>query len=576
MDRFYNFCQEIKNNFENKDKLYLELNEREKEIYDRNYEIGKSIIIHNKNFKKRFKQIFMNFFPEIRKKEEDIMFMVREIINTNTNSKYINKFIQQIVPDNILIEFRLIIIGCPESTDYDVIIIVDDTIDVEIIITENDIRTKMVEVSKVPIDYNKKIDANIIHIKNKRVTKSLKGSIKTIQGIIYYTQELHNKPEYLIDVDKPDTFKIEDRIIPPITFILYNLNIFCGKDFGESIRDGKIKAINSNEKTKIDFLIDNKIFEKIFEIMDEQITNIRYKDYIKALFVKLSTIILINNKLSENTEYYTKRGIANLLDKIYPQTKDVSLYFLFRGKEGQYQKAFFRIICDEYIKFAKEYKDYYDFDWHTLDVDFTKSLQNVPPNVILNFWSNFYDDITYSDEIIIKSTNIDDYDFNLIPEFKNNVKFIDQRSNEWFELRKIYPPNKKYIKNDSQSKIDIKNYISGSIGEQYIMFNVDWNKIFPNYHFISVGMLIHPDNKYSISPDGFLINFDTKDIIPIEIKTIKSNRNIFSQTMMREIKMSIIQLKTVNEIIKCKKGLIVFMFIQQNKQIITEYAMIDL
>ena len=103
--------------------------------------------------------------------------------------------------------------------------------------------------------------------------------------------------EYIIDVKEPDTFKIEDRIIPPITFILYNLNIFCGKSVGDSIRDEKTKAINSNEKTKIDFLIDNKIFDKIFEIMDEQITNIRYKDYIKALFVKLSTIILINKKL---------------------------------------------------------------------------------------------------------------------------------------------------------------------------------------------------------------------------------------------------------------------------------------
>jgi hypothetical protein len=575
MESFYKFYQEIMDNIANKEKFYQELNEREKEVYDKDIEIGKSIIIHNKNFKKRFKQIFKKYFPDIQKKEDDVIYLVRNLIKIDSNSiiHFYYKYIEPKIPINNDINFRLIIIGCPESTDYDVIIIVDETIDVESTIDNDNIRKMMSIISKKPIKIDKKIDANIIHLKNKRVIKSQKGSIKTIQGIIYYTQELHNKPEYLIEIDRPDTFKIEDRIIPPITFILYNLNIFCGKSVGDSIRDEKIKAINSNEKTKIDFLIDNKIFDKIFEIMDEQITNIRYKDYIKALFVKLSTIILINKKLSENTEYYTKRGIANLLDKIYPQTKDFSLYFLFRGKEGVYNKNFIKIIFDEFIKFAQEYKDYYDFEWHTLDVDFTKKLELIPSDVIDKFWSNPYDDIIVNDDIIIKSTNKSDYDFESIPEFTKNIKFIDQRSKEWFNFRKIYPPNKKNIIDDE--KIN-HNYISGSIGEQYLMFNVDWNKIFPDYHFVSVGMLIHPDKGYSISPDGFLINFDIKDIIPIEIKTIKSNKNLFSQTMMREIKIAVTQLKTVNEIINCKKGLITFMFIQQDKQIITEYAIVEL
>ena len=49
---------------------------------------------------------------------------------------------------------------------------------------------------------------------------------------------------------KNNKFKIEDRIIPPINFILFNVDIFCGKDKSNQLRDKKIFAINSNEKDK--------------------------------------------------------------------------------------------------------------------------------------------------------------------------------------------------------------------------------------------------------------------------------------------------------------------------------------
>ncbi len=69
--------------------------------------------------------------------------------------------------------------------------------------------------------------------------------------------------------------------------------------------------------------------------------------------------------------------------------------------------------------------------------------------------------------------------------------------------------------------------IVNSIGERYVMYNIDWSKIFPGYQFVVVGMLIHPIHKYSIPQDGLLINKKTKDIIPIEIKCIKHEKISF-------------------------------------------------
>ena len=86
MEKFYQFYQEIMDNIANKEKFYQELNEREKEVYDKDIEIGKSIIINNKNFKKRFKQIFIKFFPDIQKKEEDVIYLVRNLIKIDSNS----------------------------------------------------------------------------------------------------------------------------------------------------------------------------------------------------------------------------------------------------------------------------------------------------------------------------------------------------------------------------------------------------------------------------------------------------------------------------------------------------------
>ena len=609
---FYNnIVQTINDNSSN---LYQNLSNEQKTMCNKQPHLRTVIIIQNIKSKIYFKEIFIKYFPNIKIKTDDIMIIIKEFtkinlyINKNSDindfmmelhkikNNYVKKFIQnQIAINNTIIDFNAIIIGCPESKDIDIVIIVDEKYDIENIkINDIDIINQLDNKCIYTIDKTKKIDINIIHIKNKKVIKSQKGSIKTLQGIIYYTQFLHMKKEYIIDIIKPEKFKIEDRIIPPINFILFNLNIFSGKEKATELRDKKIFAINSNEKDKVNFIIENNIMNNI--IIHLTSINDKNKDYIKALFVKLSTIILIQNDMCENTDYYTKRGIAKLLDKLYPNSYDYSIYYLFRSAEGIFNKEFLQIIFDEYITFAKTYIESFDYNWNRIEIDISKPVKYIDINIQNLFWKNIHEPtdsfIEYFDSIsidtniekhfIIKSTNEREYNFDIIPEFKKHIDFSDQRSEEWFNLRKIYPPNNT-IKDNKYTNYprtthwikEIYHLIAGSICEQYIMYNIDWAKIFDGYKFIMIGMIIDYKEKYSISPDGFLINFDTKDIIPIEIKCIRNEKNLFSKNIMREIKMAKEQLKTIKKIINCKKCIIVFMYITCTN-VFCEYTMIEL
>ena len=590
--------------------LYKILSDEQKIICNKEPQLRTIIIIQNPKSKIYFKEIFNNHFPNIKIKSDDIMIIIKEFSKINhyvdknidindfiteldkIKNNYVKKFIQnQNTLNDFITDFNAIIIGCPESKDIDIVIIVDEKYDMENIkINDIDIINQLDNKCVYAIDKTKKIDTNIIHIKNKKVIKSQKGSIKTLQGIIYYTQSLHMKKEYIIDIIKPEKFKIEDRIIPPINFILFNLDIFCGKDKASELRDKKIFAINSNEKDKVNFIIENNIMNDIITHLIA--INDKNKDYIKALFVKLSTIILIHNDMSENIDYYTKRGIASLLNKIYQNSYDYSIYYLFRSTEGIFNKDFLKIIFNEYIGFAKTYIDTFDFKWNRLEIDIINPVKYIDVNIQNLFWKNIHEPtdsfIEYFDSIcidtniekhfIIKSTKEDEYNFDIIPEFKKHCNFSDQRSEEWFSLRKIYPPNKT-IKDNKYTDYprtkhwikEIYHLIAGSIGEQYIMYNINWERLFIGYKFITVGMIIDYKEKYSISPDGFLINFDTKDIIPIEIKCIRNEKNLFSKTIMREIKMAKEQLTTIKKIINCKKGIIVFMYIT-NTSVFCEYT----
>ena len=122
------------------------------------------------------------------------------------------------------------------------------------------------------------------------------------------------------------------------------------------LRNDKIKAYAGNEKDKVDFIINNKIFDLIINNINvSNINSHNYLDVLKALFVKMVTIILIDNNMMDSVDYYTKKGLAKLLNILYNDTTEYSLYYLFRGNIGILNKDFYKTISNKFIDLTSLY-----------------------------------------------------------------------------------------------------------------------------------------------------------------------------------------------------------------------------
>jgi hypothetical protein len=562
MDQIYSFTKILKDSIDN-----FPLNTD-------NYP-GKriNIILQSKGIKKHFKQVFIDFFPKIINFKFDEIFVIcRELINfidfteinfNQVQNKKVTKLFQAIEDSNIINDFKFVVYGDPESTDIDLIIIIDPIYSVHNSkINMNLLKEQLEELKK---DISKELDIIYVHFIQGKITQASKGSIKTLNGIIYYTQSLHMPKDKCIEIDPPDDYHVIERIKPTINYIISNLKLFKIKDI----------AYYGNEFEKIKFIIDSDIFNIIIES--------DFKNFIKAIFYKISTIILIKHGYSKNQDYYTKKGVAKFLDDIYPGSESSALYFLFRGKIGTRDPKIFKIITDEFIEICKTYMDDLDLTWNQVPINIDTHINFIDIEMQKLFWKSpvkpskefiEYFQIMNPEYFEIPSSSIEE--IVSFPELVEKSVLISQRSTEWFKFREKYADFR-----DSKDNFPIKDkieerfhLIAGAIAELYVMYRVDWKVIFPEFNFINVGIIF--DGKDGISPDGFIVNEITKEIIPIEIKCIRKKKDLFTKASIREIKMARVQIAKVKSILcdsNINKGLIAFIYIYDD-QVQFEYSFI--
>lgn len=163
-------------------------------------------------------------------------------------------------------------------------------------------------------------------------------------------------------------------------------------------------------------------------------------------------------------------------------------------------------------------------------------------------------------------------DISFFPELVEKSILIPQRSKEWFEFRRKYT-----IDRDPKDKIEERfHLIAGAISELYVMYRVDWKIIFPEFNFINVGVIFNDQD--FISPDGFLVNQITKEIIPIEIKCIRKKKDLYTKATIREIKMARVQIAKVKKILcnsNIKRGMVAFIYLYKD-QVEFEYSFIKI
>lgn len=332
------------------------------------------------------------------------------------------------------------------------------------------------------------------------------------------------------------------------------------------------------------------------------------KDLLKGLLVKTGTVILISNNLFETSLFYTKSGLAELLNSLMDKDiKEQLLWSLYRGHRGKFCSEIIEMILNKFLIIIENNLQKIIFEWNTIEINWKIKLPVNNPLIIDTFWKSPHTCNIEFEELFksefpkgllsIKEFNsyfqipsCDKSKLSKFPEIQQQSLFINQRSNEWFEARKVkYFPlgiidkdqtneyNKYNFELTKSWVNDLFHLIGGCIGELNIMYGIDWTKLFPGYEFINIG-LVFDDNFSSISPDGFLINNHTLDIIPIEIKVLRKGKNLYCDLSIRELRQARQQLDTLSSIMKIKpeKGIIVFLYIESDSNVYSEYTIFNL
>ena len=210
------------------------------------------------------------------------------------------------------------IIGCPESTDLDIVVVcssLDDTITI-------DCRS------------DKKVDMNKIIIQNNTVTQVEKGTPHDTHAIIFYTQYLHSENTKLLPLSKPQPLCLIERKYNLIKFIFDKLEQLTDKvTYKTTLRPIKIEIYTKSIDEKLEFI------KQIFNILKSK----RYSanDTYKAFVMKAVQFILLYHQIELSSDFFTKQGLIRLLSSLSGAYTDQVIqtvrYYLYRGKQGYNQ-----------------------------------------------------------------------------------------------------------------------------------------------------------------------------------------------------------------------------------------------
>lgn len=417
------------------------------------------------------------------------------------------------------------VFGCPSSTDIDVIVVVDKHSNgnpYPLFSREtNRLRT---ELSELGYDItHRDLDINLISIENKMIVASDKGGVET-QNMILSTYHYHNQKYECPDLQMVKV-DIGDRLRAFSKYVLNNLE-YVVEDYS-SLRDEKKKIYMDGVEAIMVYVKD------INHIFIEKSENKKWKDAMKAMVMKYTQMILIENDIYS----YIKDDIIKQFGTMYPHLADSTEWFLYRGKRGEFSSELIPILHSEYCRILDTYLTRFNYNDTTVLKDnihnptklsdelFREFLKN-PVNHTERFqelWKRDYGDMSVNEIFPIVSSSAED----IVPIIGDNLAqqfvFIDQRSQEWLELLNFYEcgKNSKNIKDTFEAKY---NLIRGAITELIIMDQFNASTLGNKFTKCSVGFIVENARvrgSNGCAPDLLAVSSD--EIIPIEIKTLKSS-----------------------------------------------------
>ena len=351
-------------------------------------------------------------------------------------------------------------------------------------------------------------------------------------NILIKTHHLHTQ-KYVYDLELHFIqSEIIDRIRPIAKFLLDHLEDVAINY--PSIRPEKIQMYSQGTDSMIEYSL--TILDKIHLntlLLNESQTKL-WRDFMKSITMKIIQLAL----LYYHSEYeFVKENLAFASEK-FGFNPTNTRWFLFRGKEGEYNERFVPQLFELYNTIVSSYNS----NIHTIDVFLPKlTLTN---NTLLSdtLFNQFIESPNEpSDEFeqeftrtyptgeignLFPITHSGITDLILPPPIKEKFIQISQRTDEWlFLLTEFYQcgKNSGIIKDTIEGRY---NLLRGSITESLILeyFQPSMIGLSTEWQKIQVGLLVEEVGKKGArgcSPDLLLIR--DNQLIPVEIKTLHSS-----------------------------------------------------
>ena len=419
---------------------------------------------------------------------------------------------------------KFYIIGCPDSTDIDVLCFVDKKYlnNANILsLSKMSIDNLKKELSLLGYDLSKNLDINLMVFEDGRSIGQSKGGLETL-NILKYTYHLH-KQAYPLDFEIHHVEVTNFDKLRAISKFMLDYLEDVAIDY-KSIRSEKREIYMSGITNMIKYSV------KLIDYFDFDKRTMNWYDFMKSITMKLLQLII----LQDNLYIYTKKDLVEISSN-YNLDKNSIAYLLYRGKIGNFNKSDFIKMFDFYKILVNKYFD--DFN----HIDFTIKKDSIINQTLLSdiLFSEFIKSPNSHTELFEhhwKDYDVDDINslFEFLPtniqDINLDQKILDkhfiqvpQRSQEWLELQEFYKTgtNNGNIK---QTMEGFYNIIRGAITENILLnminpddFNIGagWKKVIP-------GLLVKEKMKGALgcSPDLLLIK--DKKVIPVEIKTMTS------------------------------------------------------
>ena len=472
-----------------------------------------------------------------------------------------------------------VVIGCPGSTDIDVVVFVTkenikDGKPLELSPTL--LITLMTELrdARYSIESIDDLDINVLCVNEEgHIIANAKGGAE-IANIINTTHQYH-KQKYPIHYLQTIEVSIFDKLRAISKFILDKLKNLT-QDY-EKIRSSKQEAYQNGTDAMILFTVSEDFLGNLDLV---NINNTKeWKDLWKSLTMKFCQLILLVNKQYE----YTKEQLAKKTGKLFPELENLTdelLWFLFRGNKGRIDidntEDTIRFLHQKYCEIVTNHFESVKPTYMTITKDtlldtiieqelhFPEDLlkaffesPNVPTSTFEKLWDEFV--LLYKEVYNVSSFSLNKLFQTPVSSLDDRLKlftllgktnyeqfvWIAQRSDEWFALRKLYPGGTD-LGNIGETLQAIYNLIRGSITEMIIQELFSPSVIgLKNeaYRWLDTG-LIH-NAKKSCAPDGLLVS--STDIIPVEIKSLHSS--VRNSDYYRGIKLATKQCNSVRTIL---------------------------